>query len=262
MNINTNNERQQSTPPIPNISFTPNVNGTILAVNYDGNNLVFREILTKLSDGNPGSCQSVFALANSLEKQSIAVDDFQSFLTAAHDLLVIFDSAKRSSLLRSIRYCISSPQHVDILKEECIHYLVVNSFEKESDYSMERIQALKIMDRVRRICVAADAYPIAFARSLVSIANSKEDNFRKIALESLRELSLSHPSLVAAVQGFSTLVDAIMDPVSQEIADSVTHTILFLLNEPSTRLLLFILLCAELTFLNVCLGKSWHHVSI
>ncbi len=172
---------------------------------------------------------------NSLEKQLVAVDDFQLFLNAAHDLLILFDSAKRSSLLRAIRYSISSVQHVQCLKDEEIHYIVVNSFERESDNTMERIQALKMMDRVRRICNLKDGYPISFARSLVSIANSKEDNFRKIALESLRELSLSHTSLVAAVQGFSTLMDAVVEPVSQDIADAITHTILFLLNDPLTR---------------------------
>lgn len=227
-------DRPMPTPPIPNIAFQQN-NLVTPTVQYQGNNLLFREILLKLAEGTTGSCQSVFGLVNSLEKQSISIEDFQLFLNAAHDLLVVFDSAKRSSLFRAIRYSISSIQHVQVLKDEDIHYLVVNAFERESDNTMERIQALKIMDRIRRVCGPDDGYPIAFARSLISIANSKEDNFRKIALESLRELSLSHPSLVAAVQGFSTLVDAIVDPVSQEIADSITHTILFLLNDPSTR---------------------------
>jgi rapamycin-insensitive companion of mTOR len=202
---------------------------------YKGNHPVFREIVTKLTDGNPGTCQSIFNLSTTLEKQLVDVEDFKLFLQAVHDYLVTANSPGRSTIFRVIRYCLTTLAHVQAVVDEQVHYIVVMSMEKESDYSMERIQALKIIDRSRRVCGHTNVYPAIFARSLVSIANSKEDNFRKIAVESLRELTLSNPTLVASVQGFPSLMDAIIDPVTQDIADSVMHTVLFLMNDPATR---------------------------
>lgn len=199
----------------------------------NGSNIILNEIVSKLKDGLPGACQSVFSLSTSLERQVVTTEDFQRFLQDIHDLLITLDSAKRSSLFRVIRYCLQSAAYVKVLVQEDIHWLIVAALERESDYSMERIQALKIIDRIR--LKAPEVFPIAFARSLVAISNSKEDNFRKVCLESLRELSIANPTLVAVVQGFTTMMDAVVDPVSQDVADNILRTILFLLNDPSTR---------------------------
>lgn len=204
-----------------------------LPVSGDSSNIILNEIVGKLKDGLPGACQSVFSLSTSLERQVVSTDDFQRFLQDTHDLLITLDSAKRSSLFRVIRYCIQSAAYVKVLVSEDVHWLIVAALERESDYSMERIQALKIIDRIRKI--APDAFPVAFARSLVAISNSKEDNFRKVCLESLRELAVANPCLVAVVQGFTTLIDAVVDPVAQDVADNILRSILFLLNDPSTR---------------------------
>ncbi len=111
--------------------------------------------------------------------------------------------------------------------------MVVESLEKEAEYTVERVQALKLMDKVRK--VDPDHYPVAFGRSLIAIANSKDDSFRKICIESLQELAVVNPSLVASLHGFSTLMDVVMDPITQDLADNITITILFLLNDPVTR---------------------------
>ena len=195
--------------------------------------IILNEVVSKLKEGLSGACQSVFSLSTSLERQIVSPEDFQKFLSDIHDLLITLDSAKRSSLFRVIRYCIQSSVYVKIIVNEDIHWLIVTALERESDYSMERIQALKIIDRVRK--VAPESFPIAFARSLVAISNSKEDNFRKVCLESLRELSLVNTCIVAVVQGFSTLIDAVIDPVSQDVADNIIRSILFLMNDPVTR---------------------------
>ena len=85
------------------------------------------------------------------------------------------------------------------------------------------------------LSIAPTLYPISFARSLVAVANSKEDNFRKICVETLRELSLVNPKLVATVNGYSCLLEAVMEPINQELADSILLTILYLLNDPNIR---------------------------
>lgn len=86
------------------------------------------------------------------------------------------------------------------------------------------------------LAIAPILYPISFARSLVAVANSKEDSFRKICIETLRELSLVNAKLVASVNGYSCLLEAVIDPITQELADNILLTILYLLNDPSIRL--------------------------
>lgn len=225
---------------------------------------ILDEILTKLKNGPTGINSSddarpissamnlvplplLFAYANSLEKSTILVDSFANFAREVHNHLVRLDSARRASLFRLIRYCLQSIQHVKILVQEELHWIIISSLEKDSssEFNVERIQALKIMDKVRK--VSPEVFPLGFARSIVSIANSKDDNFRKLCLDLLRELSIANPQLVASVGGFTTLMESILDPISPECADKVLHTILFLLNDPATRKI--ISPCIDLKFI-------------
>ena len=85
------------------------------------------------------------------------------------------------------------------------------------------------------LSIAPTLYPVSFARSLVAVANSKEDSFRKICVETLRELSLANPKLIATVNGYSCLLEAVIDPITQELADNILLTVLYLLNDPNIR---------------------------
>ena len=110
---------------------------------------------------------------------------------------------------------------------------IITSFERDGDYTVERIQALKLMGKVLSISPAL--FPISFARSLVAVANSKEDSFRKVCIETIRELSLANPKLVATVNGYSCMLEVVIDPITQELSDSILLTILYLLNDPNIR---------------------------
>ena len=65
----------------------------------------------------------------------------------------------------------------ELIVEE-FHWLVVTSFERDTEYLLERTQAFKLMTKV--LPVAGTSYPICFARSMVAVANFKEDSFRKV----------------------------------------------------------------------------------
>lgn len=58
----------------------------------------------------------------------------------------------------------------------------------------------------------------------------------------LRELALANPRLVAAVNGFVCLVEAVVDPISLELAESILLSLLYLLNNAHTRSIDFLLL--------------------
>lgn len=184
-------------------------------------------------DSTRSSSSTLYSLTSSFENINVIEEEFRYFIVEAHDLLISADSSKRPYILRALRLSIKTEDHIKIFLEEKIHYIVVISLEKDADYSVERMQALKLLERIRSI--KPHLFPPAFGRSLVAIANCKEDNFRKISLEFLKELALVNPSVVMNVGGFNSLVDAIADPITQDFADSILITILYLLNDPTTR---------------------------
>lgn len=193
------------------------------------------ELIIKLQEQNP-PWASVSQITSSLNQlPSIKVEDFQSLLQAAHDLLVIFDTTRRAALLRAIRVCMKDVSHCKLLLSEEVHWLVMISLERESSsqFNMERVQALKLMDKFRR--VSPEVYPITFVRSLVAIGNSKEDSLRKLSLDSLVELAMVNPVLVATATGFNTLLEAVLDPALKDCSEKILHVSLHLLGDPSTR---------------------------
>ncbi|GLD95090.1 hypothetical protein PINS_up003715 [Pythium insidiosum] len=110
---------------------------------------------------------------------------------------------------------------------------VVRSLEREQKLLSERVQAIKVVRRVMEI--DATQMPRALVASLVAIASHKDDNMRRVCLETLREVALANVAVVAAANGVKVLVDAILEPSSQDLADSLLLTLLMLLNEPATR---------------------------
>lgn len=203
-------------------------------------NEVLIEILTNLKDplynkNSPSILNNIFKLASKLDSSNLQPEQFRDFLTEIHDLFILFDSTKRATTLRVIRFCLLNGQFVKVMMAEEFHWNVILSFEKEpiNENSVERMQAFKIMDSIRKVC--PDHFPLAFGRSLVAIANSEKDNFRRLCIDLIRELALVNPCIVGTMYGFHVLLDSIIDPISQDLADRITHTILFLLNEPLTR---------------------------
>lgn len=95
------------------------------------------------------------------------------------------------------------------------------------------MQALKIMKKYLEL--APHLFPIGFARSLVAIAAEKGDNFRRVALETLRELGIKNPAITHEADAFRVLFDAVIDPTTSELSESILLSMLHLLNCAETR---------------------------
>jgi hypothetical protein len=119
-----------------------------------------------------------------------------------------------------------------ILLQE-ISLLVIISLEKEPDFSWERMQALKIMTKFLDLFPAQ--FPLGFARSLVAIAAEKGDNFRRVALETLRELGIKNPKVAHEADAFRVLFDAVIDPSTSDLSETILLSMLHLLNSAETR---------------------------
>jgi rapamycin-insensitive companion of mTOR len=137
-------------------------------------------------------------------------EQFTAFLKEAHDWFTKFDSPMRAMILRIMRLCSSSRAHCIAIIDEEMHWITTVCLEREQECLVERMQALKLIKKF--IQHVGDAFPLAFARSLVAIANYKDDNIRRVCLETLRELSIENPRIVCTVNGLPTLIEAILEP--------------------------------------------------
>jgi rapamycin-insensitive companion of mTOR len=95
------------------------------------------------------------------------------------------------------------------------------------------MQALKILKKF--LDIAPNLFPIGFARSLVAIAAEKSDNFRRVSLETLRELGIKNPAVAHEADVFRVLFDAVIDPTTSELSETILLSMLHLLNSAETR---------------------------
>ena len=190
-------------------------------------------ISSKESQGHRDRILLLDEEANKIKSGEHSLDDFSSFLRSIHDPFICGETALRALILRLIRLSIKDLSYCNIIVEEEVHWLVLMSLEREHEYMLERMQALKLMRVFIALCPLS--FPIAFARSLVAVANNKDDNIRRVCLESLRELSVIVPELVVRVNGISCLLDAVIEPNTQDMAEPILMSILYLLNDSETR---------------------------
>eukprot|EP00002_Diphylleia_rotans_P005434 TRINITY_DN1456_c0_g1_i3.p1 TRINITY_DN1456_c0_g1~~TRINITY_DN1456_c0_g1_i3.p1 ORF type:complete len:936 (-),score=158.70 TRINITY_DN1456_c0_g1_i3:822-3629(-) len=139
----------------------------------------------------------------------------------------------RTNSLRLIRYLMCdlnvAKQFLDLSTEIGI----CRALEKDKTNEQERLQALKLVRRMMEIdCKLISR---AVIQSLISIAEHPDDNFRRVCLETLCEITVRNPGVVAYCNGLRTIFNAVLDPAGQEIIDSLVLTILYILNDENTR---------------------------
>ncbi|KAG5193058.1 hypothetical protein JKP88DRAFT_260898 [Tribonema minus] len=150
-------------------------------------------------------------------------------------------------------------QRLPVLVDAGFDLCVVRGLERDQHELWERMQSLKLVKRIMEVSPAL--VPTGVVRSVAAVAGHKEDNFRRVCLETLRalqltplplplrscchrrrrrcrvrrELSVRSPEAVARVNGFRCLFGAILDPATQDLVDPLLSAITFLLEDPSTR---------------------------
>ncbi|ETO72123.1 hypothetical protein F444_11641 [Phytophthora nicotianae P1976] len=170
-----------------------------------------------------------------LKNDPLLLDSFpmDRLMKAMRRLVCDSDTSTRAGALRALRYAISSSGSIKHFVDLNLPVFVVRSLEREQKHLAERVQALKVVRRIMEI--DADQMPTGLVASLTAIAGHKDDNMRRVCLETLRELALLNVEVVAEANGTKILVDAILEPSFQDLADSLLMTLLLILNEPSTR---------------------------
>lgn len=95
------------------------------------------------------------------------------------------------------------------------------------------MQALKTIRRCTDI--SPDTLQLAFVRSVVAVASDRDDKFRRICIDTLREICFRNPAISSFCGGFRVLFDALLQPDCFEMIDSIIATMLFLYDSPETR---------------------------
>ncbi|TDH70536.1 uncharacterized protein CCR75_005144 [Bremia lactucae] len=170
-----------------------------------------------------------------LKNDPLLLDSFpmERLMKAMRRLVCDSDTSTRAGAHRALRYAISSSCSIKHFVDLNLPLFAVRSLEREQKYLAERIQALKVVRRI--IQIDAARMPTGLVASLTAIAGHKDDNMRRVCLETLRELAVLNVEVVAEANGTKVLVDAILEPSFQDLADSLIMTLLFVLNESSTR---------------------------
>ncbi|ETV97011.1 hypothetical protein, variant 1 [Aphanomyces invadans] len=174
-------------------------------------------------------------ITHEMKKDPMLLEVFavERIQNCARGLMSDTDTSVRTAALRVLRYSmINSASTAQAIKLG-VHLFVSRSMERDAKLVGERIQALKVVRRFMDI--DALQVPTSVVRSIVAIANHKEDNLRRVALETLRELAIANVSVVMQCNGMKTLVDCILDPTCQDIAEALLMTLIYLINEPANR---------------------------
>lgn len=154
-------------------------------------------------------------------------------LRTLRTLLVDKEQQVRSLAFRVLRYVCKTKAILQQIFSLCIDLFVARALERDSKFLWERMQALKLVKQM--IVVDPSQLSRTIVNSLVSVAEQPKDDFRRISLDAIRELVLVNPQIVSSCNGIRTIVDSILDQTCQDIASSLTLTLLFLLDQDSTR---------------------------
>jgi Rapamycin-insensitive companion of mTOR, N-term/Rapamycin-insensitive companion of mTOR, domain 5/Rapamycin-insensitive companion of mTOR RasGEF_N domain/Rapamycin-insensitive companion of mTOR, middle domain len=156
-----------------------------------------------------------------------------ALMKAVRYVVATKDRTLRSQAYRALRYMMRDEDTVADMLKVRMDILVARSLERDNKYMWERMQALKLIRAIMEVAPAR--MPRSLVQALVSVADAAKDEFRRVCLDTLRELALVNPNIVAACNGIRSMVEAILDAECQDVAGSLTLTLLFLLDQQSTR---------------------------
>ena len=110
---------------------------------------------------------------------------------------------------------------------------------KEAMMKSEKLQALKLI--VHLVHVAPSSLPRGVCMLLISVCEdrkSEDTQFRRMCLETLRDLMVRNTRLVASCNGVQSLIKEMLSTDSDAFAQSVAYNLLYVLNDPDTRCLI------------------------
>eukprot|EP01137_Pigoraptor_chileana_P027953 Opistho-2@11269 len=150
-------------------------------------------------------------------------------------LSLAVDSVKevRAGALRVCRYVVHDMDSIRAFLKFHFDAFLCISLERTIDFEVERTQALKLARHIAEI--QATLMPRSIVASIVAIADNSEDRFSRVCLETLTELAVRCPKIVAQADGFRTILRSILLTNNRKLVDTLCLAILCVVNRSETR---------------------------
>ncbi|KAK2879327.1 hypothetical protein FQN49_000990 [Arthroderma sp. PD_2] len=135
---------------------------------------------------------------------------------------------------RLTRYAIADRKSIQVIRALHTDELVMLSLVKESKASMEREQALKFVRAFLDVKDGVRELSRSVVRTLVSIAEHRDDRLRNICIMTIAELLVKDPALLFSAGGIGTLNDVLGEGTfgaSESLAAGFVHV----LDSPKNR---------------------------
>ncbi|CAM9962272.1 unnamed protein product [Ascophyllum nodosum] len=144
------------------------------------------------------------------------------------------DSNLRAAMFRAVRYLVRTSEDVEVIRRQRFGLFIALALARDNTKLWERMQALKLVKQI--MLVDSSKLPREVVRTVVAVSGHKEDNFRRVCLETLCDLAVADPRMVAHANGFRVLLSAATDPANQDLADPLVTTLMSIVEDPNTRL--------------------------
>ncbi|RYP49187.1 hypothetical protein DL768_005065 [Monosporascus sp. mg162] len=135
---------------------------------------------------------------------------------------------------RMLRYAISDVASLKKIRSLNTDYSVVVSLAKDRKADVEREQALKFVRAFLDVKGGVREVSRALVRTIAAIAEQAEDRLRPICIETLAEILVRDPALIAATGGIAPVSDALTEGTYKS-PESLSSAFLFLLDTPHRR---------------------------
>ncbi|RYP62271.1 hypothetical protein DL771_009801 [Monosporascus sp. 5C6A] len=135
---------------------------------------------------------------------------------------------------RMLRYAISDIASLKKIRSLNTDYSVVVSLAKDRKADVEREQALKFVRAFLDVKGGVREVSRALVRTIAAIAEQAEDRLRPICIETLAEILVRDPALIAATGGIAPVSDALTEGTYKS-PESLSSAFLFLLDTPHRR---------------------------
>ncbi|KAH9936411.1 Rapamycin-insensitive companion of mTOR, N-term-domain-containing protein [Fomitopsis serialis] len=180
----------------------------------------------------------------------------------------------RATAYRLIRHSLVDFHSVERLKEQKLDWFMVKSLSRDNKYAVEKEQVIKLIRAIVEIgserrgpggtnARGAGAVPLSNAvlRALNAVAESVDDPFRPICLQTLTEILVIDIELMAKTGGIRVLLHALADG-PPEMAPLLASVFLHIVDCPSTRAYLRPGIDLEMALSGVtdAYGKGLEHV--
>lgn len=194
------------------------------------------EIVTSLSEPGRDTAEYI-GLANDLVKlmqryASTYLELPRAKLTACLLRLCASSSSNMiASAYRIARYMVHDADTADHILSIGLERCIIVSLSRDQRVAMEREQAIKL---VRRTAIVANkCLTVALMRALIAVAES-DDRLSFIGLETLAEILVRNPRIMAKTGGIRCLLDNLIEG-SASLSDELVMALVYTLDYPSTR---------------------------